>query len=83
MATGPLTAEPLAEHISSLIGGRQLHFYDAAAPIVDASTVNMDIAYFASRYDKGDADYLNCPMTEEQYNAFYDALITAEAAQLA
>lgn len=82
VATGPLTAEPLAEHISSLIGGRQLHFYDAAAPIVDASTVNMDIAYFASRYDKGDADYLNCPMTEEQYNAFYDALITAEAAQL-
>lgn len=82
VATGPLTAEPLAEQISALIGGRQLHFYDAAAPIVDASTVNMDIAYFASRYDKGDADYLNCPMTEAQYNAFYDALITAEAAQL-
>ena len=82
VATGPLTAEPLADHIAGLIGGRQLHFYDAAAPIVDASTVNMDIAYFASRYDKGDADYLNCPMTEEQYNAFYEALITAEAAQL-
>lgn len=82
VATGPLTAEPLANHISSMIGGKQLHFYDAAAPIVDASTVNMDIAYFASRYDKGDADYLNCPMTEEQYNAFYDALITAEAAEL-
>ena len=82
VATGPLTAEPLADHIAALIGGKQLHFYDAAAPIVDASTVNMDIAYFASRYDKGDADYLNCPMTEEQYNAFYEALITAEAAEL-
>ncbi len=82
VATGPLTAEPLADHIAAMIGGKQLHFYDAAAPIVDASTVNMDIAYFASRYDKGDADYLNCPMTEEQYNAFYEALITAEAAEL-
>lgn len=82
VATGPLTAEPLADHIAAMIGGKQLHFYDAAAPIVDASTVNMDIAYFASRYDKGDADYLNCPMNEEQYNAFYEALITAEAAQL-
>ena len=76
VATGPLTAEPLADRIAALIGGKQLHFYDAAAPIVDASSVNMDIAYFASRYDKGDADYLNCPMTEEQYNAFYEALIT-------
>ena len=82
VATGPLTAEPLADRIAALIGGKQLHFYDAAAPIVDASSVNMDIAYFASRYDKGDADYLNCPMTEEQYNAFYEALITAEAAEL-
>ncbi|MBR6709083.1 MAG: methylenetetrahydrofolate--tRNA-(uracil(54)-C(5))-methyltransferase (FADH(2)-oxidizing) TrmFO [Clostridia bacterium] len=82
VATGPLTSSPLAEHIASTIGCGQLHFFDAAAPIVDASTVNMDIAYFASRYDKGDADYLNCPMTEEQYNAFYDALITAEAAEL-
>ncbi|MBQ3125935.1 MAG: methylenetetrahydrofolate--tRNA-(uracil(54)-C(5))-methyltransferase (FADH(2)-oxidizing) TrmFO, partial [Clostridia bacterium] len=82
VATGPLTADALAGQIGELIGGRQLHFYDAAAPIVDASTVNMDIAYFASRYDKGDADYLNCPMTEAQYNAFYEALITAEAAEL-
>ncbi len=82
VATGPLTSSPLADHIVSLIGGKQLHFYDAAAPIVDASTINMDIAYFASRYDKGDADYLNCPMTEEQYTAFYDALISAEAAEL-
>ncbi len=82
IATGPLTAEPLAAEIASLVGGRELHFYDAAAPIVDAASVNMDIAYFASRYDKGDADYLNCPMTREQYDAFYDALVTAEAAQL-
>ena len=82
VATGPLTADALAGQIAEQVGGGQLHFFDAAAPIVDASTVNMDIAYFASRYDKGDADYLNCPMDEEQYNAFYDALISAEAAEL-
>ncbi len=82
VATGPLTSSPLADYIADTIGGEQLHFYDAAAPIVDASTVNMDVAYFASRYDKGDADYLNCPMTEAQYNAFYEALISAEAAEL-
>jgi len=82
VATGPLTADALAGHIAEQVGGGQLHFFDAAAPIVDAATVNMDIAYFASRYDKGDADYLNCPMDEEQYNAFYDALISAEAAEL-
>ncbi len=82
VATGPLTADTLAAHIGKILGCGQLHFFDAAAPIVDAATVNMDIAYFASRYDKGDADYLNCPMDEAQYNAFYDALITAEAAEL-
>ena len=82
IATGPLTSDRLAEYISAELGCGSLHFFDAAAPIVDFSTVNMDVAYFASRYDKGDADYLNCPMTQEQYDAFYQALITAEEAEL-
>lgn len=83
VATGPLTSEGLAAHISDLIGGRKMYFYDAAAPIVDAASVDRNIAYFASRYGKGDGDdYLNCPMTKEQYDAFYDALIHAEEAVL-
>ena len=82
IATGPLTSDALATYISEKLGCGSLHFFDAAAPIVDFSTVNMDVAYFASRYDKGDADYLNCPMTREQYDAFYNALITAEEAEL-
>ena len=83
VASGPLTSEALAESISALTGGGELHFFDAAAPIVDFSTVNTDVAFFASRYGKGDPeDYLNCPMTREQYDAFYQALITAEAAPL-
>ena len=82
VATGPLTSDRFADYISNELGCGSLHFFDAAAPIVDFSTVNMDVAYFASRYDKGDADYLNCPMTQEQYDAFYNALITAEEAAL-
>ena len=82
IATGPLTSDRMADYISNALGVGSLHFFDAAAPIVDFSTVNMDVAYFASRYDKGDADYLNCPMTKEQYDAFYQALISAEEAQL-
>ena len=82
VATGPLTSDRFADYISNELGCGSLHFFDAAAPIVDFSTVNMDVAYFASRYDKGDADYLNCPMTQEQYDAFYNALITAEEAVL-
>ncbi len=83
IATGPLTSEPLSEAIAAYMNGGQLHFYDAAAPIVDASTVDMSIAYFASRYGKGDpTDYLNCPMTKEEYDAFYAALTTAEEAVL-
>ncbi|MBE6695268.1 MAG: methylenetetrahydrofolate--tRNA-(uracil(54)-C(5))-methyltransferase (FADH(2)-oxidizing) TrmFO [Ruminococcaceae bacterium] len=82
-ATGPLTSDSLADSILEFVGGDELHFYDAAAPIVDASTVNYDIAFFASRYGKGSGDdYLNCPMNEEQYNAFYNALLTAEMAKL-
>ena len=82
IATGPLTSEAMAYYIENTLGLRGLHFFDAAAPIVDASTINMDIAYAASRYDKGDADYLNCPMTREQYDAFYTELITAKEAEL-
>lgn len=82
IATGPLTSDAMANYIADELGCGSLHFFDAAAPIVDFSTVNMDVAYFASRYDKGDADYLNCPMTKEQYDAFYQALISAEEAEL-
>lgn len=83
VATGPLTSDALAEEISRLVGGGELHFYDAAAPIVDFQTIDMTKAFFASRYGKGDGDdYLNCPMTEEEYQAFYEALSTAEVAPL-
>ena len=82
IATGPLTSDPMAEYIRDELGCGGLHFFDAAAPIVDADSINMDIAFFASRYDKGDADYINCPMTKEQYDAFYQALISAEEATL-
>ena len=83
VASGPLTSDALAEEISKLTGGSELHFYDAAAPIVDFATVNTDVAFFASRYGKGDpTDYLNCPMTKEQYDVFYNALISAEVAEL-
>ncbi len=83
IASGPLTSEALAADISRITGGGELHFFDAAAPIVDFSTVNTDVAFFASRYGKGDPeDYLNCPMTREEYDAFYNALISAEVAKL-
>ena len=83
VASGPLTSDKLAEEISRLSGGGELHFYDAAAPIVDFSTINTDVAFFASRYGKGEpTDYLNCPMTKEQYDVFYNALISAEVAEL-
>ena len=82
IATGPLTSDAFAEYIRRELVGEGLHFFDAAAPIVDAQTINMDVAFFASRYDKGDADYINCPMTEEQYNAFWEALVSAAEAPL-
>ena len=82
IATGPLTSEPMAEYIAKTLGCDGLHFFDAAAPIVSADSLNMDVVYAASRYDKGDADYLNCPMTREQYDAFYTELITAREAEL-
>ena len=82
IATGPLTSDAMAEYIQNELGASGLHFFDAAAPIVDFSSINMDVAFFASRYDKGDADYINCPMTREQYDAFYTELIGAREAEI-
>lgn len=79
-ASGPLTSEALSEEIKKLTGDNDFYFYDAAAPIVSAESLNYDKVFAASRYDKGDADYLNCPMTEEEYGAFWEALTTAEVA---
>ncbi len=82
IATGPLTSDALAEKIQKMIGGNSLYFFDAAAPIVDFESIDMTKAFYATRYDKGSPDYINCPMTEAEYKAFYQALITAEEAQL-
>ncbi len=82
VATGPLTSDALSADIARLTGADYLYFYDAAAPIIDAASVDMDKAWEASRYDKGEAAYLNCPMTKEEYTAFYQALITAKEAVL-
>ncbi|SMG15993.1 FADH(2)-oxidizing methylenetetrahydrofolate--tRNA-(uracil(54)-C(5))-methyltransferase TrmFO [Paenibacillus aquistagni] len=82
IATGPLTSPELSEKIKALMGEEYFYFYDAAAPIVEKDTIDMNKVYLASRYDKGEAAYLNCPMTEEEFNAFYEALITAETAEL-
>lgn len=81
-ATGPLTSDKMASYIADNIGGDMLHFFDAAAPIVDASSIDRDKVFAASRYGKGEASYLNCPMTKEEYDAFYDALINARVAPL-
>jgi methylenetetrahydrofolate--tRNA-(uracil-5-)-methyltransferase len=82
IATGPLTSVPLAEAIAELTGQEYLYFYDALAPIVSAESIDMSVAFRASRYGKGDADYINCPMTEEEYGRFVDALLTAECIPL-
>ena len=81
LATGPLTSDKLSLAIAQLTHSKHLYFYDAISPIVDADSINMDIVFLASRYDKGGDDYLNCPMDELAYNAFYDALLTAEKVQ--
>ena len=80
IATGPLTTEHLAQEIVDITGKDQLYFYDAAAPIIEKDSINMDKVYLKSRYDKGEAAYLNCPMTEEEFNRFYDAVLEAEVA---
>lgn len=78
IATGPLTDGAMAQEIKRLTDQEDLYFYDAAAPIVTAESINYDKAFWASRYDKGDADYLNCPLDKEEYDRFYDALMQAE-----
>ena len=83
IASGPLTSDAMAERLQKLLGeDTALHFFDAAAPLVSAESVDMDKAWFGSRYDKGTADYVNCPMNEEEYNAFWEALTTAEEAEV-
>lgn len=82
IATGPLTADALAEEIQKLTGEEALSFYDAAAPIVTLESIDLNKAFWASRYDKGDPDYLNCPMTEEEYKRFYEELLRAETAEV-
>lgn len=82
VASGPLTSDKLYDNIRSFLGGEYLHFFDAAAPIVTLESLDMSKAYRASRYGKGDDDYINCPMTEDEYNVFYENLINAETAEL-
>ncbi|OPA77585.1 methylenetetrahydrofolate--tRNA-(uracil(54)-C(5))-methyltransferase (FADH(2)-oxidizing) TrmFO [Paenibacillus selenitireducens] len=82
IATGPLTSPSLSAQIKNLLGEEYFYFYDAAAPIIEKDSIDMNQVYLASRYDKGEAAYLNCPMTEEQFNVFYDALVSAETAAL-
>lgn len=82
IATGPLTSAALAASLSNLTGQGALHFFDAAAPILTRESINMEIAYEKSRYDKGDGMYINCPMDRDQYDRFYEALIAAERAEL-
>ena len=83
IASGPLTSDALADKLVTLFGeGNTLNFYDAAAPLVSFESVDMDSAYFASRYDKGTPDYINCPMSEEEYKAFWQELTTAQEAEV-
>ena len=82
LATGPLTADDLAENLRRFTGRADCHFFDAASPIVEGESIDLEVAFRASRYDKGDADYINCPMNREQYLAFRQALLDAEQAEL-
>jgi len=81
IATGPLTSNLLSQEISRLSGAGQLFFYDSISPIVEAESIDMEKVYLAARYEKGTADYINCPMTKEQYDAFYDSLIAAQSVE--
>lgn len=82
IATGPLTSDSLAEKIHALNGGAGFYFYDAAAPIIDVNSIDMDKVYLKSRYDKGEAAYLNAPMTKQEFLDFHEALVNAEEAPL-
>ncbi|HEV2276129.1 MAG TPA: methylenetetrahydrofolate--tRNA-(uracil(54)-C(5))-methyltransferase (FADH(2)-oxidizing) TrmFO [Acidobacteriaceae bacterium] len=79
VATGPLTSPALCADIARLTGSGHLAFYDSISPIVESDSIDMDRVYFAARYDKGTADYINCPMSREEYDRFYDALVSAES----
>jgi methylenetetrahydrofolate--tRNA-(uracil-5-)-methyltransferase len=78
LASGPLTSPVLSEEIARLTGSGHLSFYDSISPIVEADSIDMERVYFAARWDKGTADYINCPFTKEEYDVFYDALVAAE-----
>lgn len=82
IASGPLTSDALSKSIQELLGNEYLHFFDAAAPIIEKDSINFEIAYRKDRYDKGDGDYINCPMTRSEFDAFYQAVITAKTAEL-
>jgi methylenetetrahydrofolate--tRNA-(uracil-5-)-methyltransferase len=81
VATGPLTSGALSDEIQRITGSGHLAFYDSISPIVEAESIDLDRVYFAARYDKGTADYVNCPMNREEYDRFYDALVEAEKAE--
>jgi len=81
VATGPLTSDALSVEIARLSGASHLYFYDSISPIVEADSIDMARVYLAARYDKGSADYINCPMSKEEYDHFYDALLTAESVE--
>jgi methylenetetrahydrofolate--tRNA-(uracil-5-)-methyltransferase len=81
LATGPLTSDALSREIERITGSGHLAFYDSISPIVDAETIDMERVYFAARWDKGTADYINCPMDRAEYDRFLDGLLTAEAAE--
>lgn len=82
IASGPLTSDTLANSIKEFTQSEHLHFFDAIAPIVECDSVNFDVAFYASRYDKGEASYINCPMNKEQYDKFYNILINAPKNEL-
>ena len=82
VATGPLTTNELSKKLSSIFESDNLHFYDASSPIIDANTINMNKAFIKDRYDKGNGDYINCPMNKEEYEFFYNELISAEKVEL-
>ena len=82
IASGPLTSETLSDKIKELLGEDYLHFFDAIAPIIEKESVNFDKAFYLNRYNKGDADYINCPMNKEEYEKFYNILINAPKIEL-
>jgi methylenetetrahydrofolate--tRNA-(uracil-5-)-methyltransferase len=82
IATGPLTSDGMSETIKELINEDYLYFFDAAAPIIETDSIDMNVCYKKSRYDKGEAAYINCPMNEEEFNAWYNEVITANAVQI-